>query len=405
MKNGSILPLEKRQSLQQEHRHFTHFLSSELKHSVTPTRTQFLETIQSHQYQQEQHRQQQFPEKITKIEQFHSSPLESKEILDDTSPYTHKSFSMKAVTEDNLSAVTARAKQRRVKQLERLQLRIQRLFIWITDINNASAGISIEDLIQLIVRGTKPSYDLMTKSDAKKTATLMLEEGGFQITEVLSSEQFERLFLQEATDIGESAAIDTIVWLESLCAHIQQPPALPKISPYPHSASFSAYLAREKETEERQSEQEKVGISPFNISLPPLNLQSEGKEMAITSKNNDETAMGEDNQDGGEMDNKYTSKMESSPNNADGSEDSPIFTRSRHKDAKLRSEYLKKFVDPVFVPLLDAVVHHKPADVENFVVQRLVRSINDRNSKVDSIKSPSAEISVNAEANKYHKKS
>merc|ERR1712054_130812 len=110
-----------------------------------------------------------------------------------------------------LSAVTARAKQRRVKQLERLQLRIQRLFIWITDINNASAGISIEDLIQLIVRGTKPSYDLMTKSDAKKTATVMLEEGGFQITEVLSSEQFERLFLQEATDIGESAAIDTIV--------------------------------------------------------------------------------------------------------------------------------------------------------------------------------------------------
>ena len=54
------------------------------------------------------------------------------------------------------------------------------------------------------------------------------------------------------------------------------------------------------------------------------------------------------------------------------------FTAKQLRSAGLKIEDLKKKVDPVFVPLLDALVHHQPEDVESFIVERLQASIRRR---------------------------
>ncbi len=67
------------------------------------------------------------------------------------------------------------------------------------------------------------------------------------------------------------------------------------------------------------------------------------------------------------------------PAASSSSSSSSSSAETREADArKRRSEYLKKKVDPVFVPLLDALVHHQPEDVESFIVERLQASIRRR---------------------------
>jgi hypothetical protein len=48
--------------------------------------------------------------------------------------------------------------------------------------------------------------------------------------------------------------------------------------------------------------------------------------------------------------------------------------------AAARAHYLRTAVDPVFVPLLDAVVFHKPRDVAAFVAERTLRQVRTHRS-------------------------
>lgn len=75
-----------------------------------------------------------------------------------------------------------------------------------------------------------------------------------------------------------------------------------------------------------------------------------------------------------------TSGGDSTRRIADDSGVGPSPARDRAKKAAkaaaaARAHYLRTAVDPVFVPLLDAVVFHKPRDVAAFVAERTLRQV------------------------------
>lgn len=266
------------------------------------------------------------------------------------------STAMRDVSDRNLSAVSLRAEERKQRQMLRLDKRLNKLFSSICELrrsggersNNSSgsrkAVISFSDLVTLVLNGTSSLFEVMTVTDAEKSIVQLFEQGGFDSSTTLEVEDFKTLFWKETEAFGEPSALETVAWLETLCTN-----ALNSSTGTPGQAQFN------------KAPHERAALSSSTSS------NSDDIDDAIVRERMTTTLSPQKN------------ASIAPPHSNDGKSNDSSSDGAR----KLRrSEYLRSAVDPVFVPLLNAVVHHEPQDVELFCLERMMKDLY-RNRRVD----------------------